>query len=99
MERQNGFAAWQEAAEQTQRQQTRCQVPADVHMDDITRHLANEPQDLERTVRVEDVVRRRLTMTCQVDNRAGNLSSQEKAVDRHQIGLHTTVRGRIGAEK
>src|SRR5712691_4237279 len=68
-------------------------------MNHVVGQTRQELHDLGRALGVVHLVSVWLAMTCDVDNRAGNLSLQKKRSDCHQVHLHSAVRGRIWPEQ
>ena len=67
----------------------------DVEMNDVVAELDQEVKDLKRISRAIDSISAGSPEAGKIDDRAGDLAVAEKLPNRHHVGLHPAVRGRV----
>src|SRR6266508_515372 len=98
VKREHSLAAGHQAAEQGQRQQPKAWEATDVEMQDVVAQAEQEAKHGQGTLRIVDVVSVWPTKAREIDHCAGMSAFAQVSADGNQIGLHATMRRRVGAE-
>ena len=99
MKCQDRFGPRQMGADGAEREETQCEVTADVLVDDIGPELEEHFDDSGGRFRVVDFVRFRLPVASEIDDAAIVAELQQALADADQVDLHAALRRRVRAQE